>query len=142
MGAMGMALDTGITWKDRALALLPLFHTSPLNSLCTPAMAAGATIYVHPGFDAEAILTLLEQENISMLLALPVMYRALLDLQETRRRPIKGLRLALYGMAPMPDRSEEHTSELQYLMRTSNAVFCLNRKTNNSQKCTISLLYP
>src|SRR3546814_7188810 len=31
--------------------------------------------------------------------------------------------------APAPDRSEEHTSELQSLMRTSYAVFCL-KKTN------------
>src|SRR3546814_3625222 len=29
-----------------------------------------------------------------------------------------------------PDRSEEHTSELQSLMRTSYAVFCLKEKTN------------
>src|SRR3546814_15271016 len=36
------------------------------------------------------------------------------------------------------DRSEEHTSELQSLMRISYAVFCLNKKnnkkTNNKQK--------
>src|SRR3546814_8241224 len=30
-------------------------------------------------------------------------------------------------------RSEEHTSELQSLMRTSYAVFCLKKKTNTSQ---------
>src|SRR3546814_7921089 len=29
------------------------------------------------------------------------------------------------------DRSEEHTSELQSLMRISYAVFCLKKKTNN-----------
>src|SRR3546814_4169117 len=29
------------------------------------------------------------------------------------------------------DRSEEHTSELQSLMRISYAVFCLNKKNNN-----------
>src|SRR3546814_3925727 len=29
-------------------------------------------------------------------------------------------------------RSEEHTSELQSLMRTSNAVFCLNKKTKKT----------
>src|SRR3546814_7960229 len=32
-------------------------------------------------------------------------------------------------------RSEEHTSELQSLMRTSYAVFCLKKKTNK-HKCT------
>src|SRR3546814_5571354 len=30
------------------------------------------------------------------------------------------------------DRSEEHTSELQSLMRSSYAVFCLNTKTKNN----------
>src|SRR3546814_5716212 len=31
-------------------------------------------------------------------------------------------------------RSEEHTSELQSLMRNSYAVFCLKKKTNKQQK--------
>src|SRR3546814_7708786 len=31
------------------------------------------------------------------------------------------------------DRSEEHTSELQSLMRISYAVFCLKKKTNKAQ---------
>src|SRR3546814_8008297 len=32
------------------------------------------------------------------------------------------------------DRSEEHTSELQSLMRISYAVFCLKKKKQNTQK--------
>src|SRR3546814_2392459 len=32
---------------------------------------------------------------------------------------------------PVPERSEEHTSELQSLMRISYAVFCLKKKTND-----------
>src|SRR3546814_10167759 len=35
-----------------------------------------------------------------------------------------------------PSRSEEHTSELQSLMRISYAVFCLNKKTNEHQEHT------
>src|SRR3546814_4196488 len=38
------------------------------------------------------------------------------------------LRLARYGLMA-PERSEEHTSELQSLMRLSYAVFCLKKKT-------------
>src|SRR3546814_5451399 len=34
------------------------------------------------------------------------------------------------------DRSEEHTSELQSLMRISYAVFCLKKKKNNTTKRT------
>src|SRR3546814_1477437 len=33
-------------------------------------------------------------------------------------------------------RSEEHTSELQSLMRISYAVFCLKKKKNNNQTAT------
>src|SRR3546814_1569366 len=42
-----------------------------------------------------------------------------LPLQASARRP------------PTRDRSEEHTSELQSLMRISYAVFCLKKKTKN-----------
>src|SRR3546814_4209239 len=47
---------------------------------------------------------------------------------------------ARYDMPADPDlppealeRSEEHTSELQSLMRISYAVFCLKKKKNNTQ---------
>src|SRR3546814_4768515 len=44
---------------------------------------------------------------------------------------------------PMPtlvgSRSEEHTSELQSLMRISYAVFCLNKKTHTTTITTLSL---
>src|SRR3546814_4404858 len=35
---------------------------------------------------------------------------------------------------PFEKRSEEHTSELQSLMRISYAVFCLNKKKTNNNK--------
>src|SRR3546814_4593274 len=38
------------------------------------------------------------------------------------------------AVACQEQRSEEHTSELQSLMRTSYAVFCLKKKTNNRHK--------
>src|SRR3546814_7161161 len=46
-------------------------------------------------------------------------------------------RLALQQIALVVDdrgRSEEHTSELQYLMRISYAVFCLKTKINTKTK--------
>src|SRR3546814_5317169 len=41
---------------------------------------------------------------------------------------------ALHRLKPFDGiRSEEHTSELQSLMRTSYAVFCLKKKNNNNK---------
>src|SRR3546814_5039074 len=47
--------------------------------------------------------------------------------QFDRHRPGERDRRALRAVVP---RSEEHTSELQSLMRISYAVFCLKKKTN------------
>src|SRR3546814_4050742 len=49
-----------------------------------------------------------------------------------RRRPI--LAPAYDLLSTLPYRSEEHTSELQSLMRTSYAVFCLNKKQTKTNK--------
>src|SRR3546814_2010249 len=46
------------------------------------------------------------------------------------RRPHPGA-ARLGRSCPAAARSEEHTSELQSLMRTSYAVFCLKKKTRN-----------
>src|SRR3546814_2643964 len=40
--------------------------------------------------------------------------------------------------ASPPARSEEHTSELQSLMRISYAVFCLKKQTNHKQHHTLT----
>src|SRR3546814_4531318 len=44
--------------------------------------------------------------------------------------------IAEHGFSPGAVRSEEHTSELQSLMRSSYAVFCLKKKNNDNNKHT------
>src|SRR3546814_4787295 len=48
--------------------------------------------------------------------------------------------LALTPFGQIPTRSEEHTSELQSLMRISYAVFCLKKKKDNLKNPTLSVL--
>src|SRR3546814_7812252 len=43
-----------------------------------------------------------------------------------------GFRRSPHGFGAGDDRSEEHTSELQSLMRISYAVFCLKKKTHHT----------
>src|SRR3546814_2874353 len=49
-------------------------------------------------------------------------------------RVAEAARPAAIGI--VDERSEEHTSELQSLMRISYAVFCLKKKTNNNSTHT------
>src|SRR3546814_7695858 len=48
----------------------------------------------------------------------------------------RAVRRAVPRAAGREDRSEEHTSELQSLMRISYAVFCLKKKKKNTNKNT------
>src|SRR3546814_3874103 len=61
---------------------------------------------------------------------------------DTQVLPALGSREALFAFAQAvidPNRSEEHTSELQSLMRISYAVFCLKKKKNIHETNTTQL---
>src|SRR3546814_2583328 len=53
-----------------------------------------------------------------------------------RQYPPDGMRLESVGRSSQGQRSEEHTSELQSLMRISYAVFCLKKKKDNEKHHT------
>src|SRR3546814_9348424 len=55
---------------------------------------------------------------------------ALLDMSEAEFRPILSM-IGRLNRSLIGTRSEEHTSELQSLMRISYAVFCLKKKKKN-----------
>src|SRR3546814_1258114 len=56
--------------------------------------------------------------------------RARLEARQMCTAPPTSVRAELVeASSGFATRSEEHTSELQSLMRTSHAVFCLNQKT-------------
>src|SRR3546814_8677628 len=48
--------------------------------------------------------------------------------------PDEGMHGMFRGVVPTARRSEEHTSELQSLMRISYAVFCLKKKTTHQRR--------
>src|SRR3546814_9756689 len=59
--------------------------------------------------------------------------RRILYLSKHFGYPLGGVRIAHHHVEILA-RSEEHTSELQSLMRISYAVFCLKKKTYNKLK--------
>src|SRR3546814_4506191 len=80
--------------------------------------------YTHPASASEV--------RISSLPAAPlILYSApaVKGCRKGRSRICPGVRFCVTCL-----RSEEHTSELQSLMRISYAVFCLKKKNNNEKK--------
>src|SRR3546814_2225311 len=60
----------------------------------------------------------------------------LLEIGDLGRVTMAGEQVGRDGMIARLGRSEEHTSELQSLMRISYAVFCLKKKTTNTNLAT------
>src|SRR3546814_8798226 len=60
---------------------------------------------------------------------------------EDRFRAVDEGRVALLCGAATVTRSEEHTSEIQSLMRISYAVFCLNKNRSPTSKLISFLLF-
>ncbi|MEO6885264.1 MAG: AMP-binding protein [Jatrophihabitantaceae bacterium] len=98
-----VAAETGLNHRERIAALMPLFHTAQLNGFGTPAVMMGATVHLMRGFDPGALLDLIEQQQITRMFALPMMYRALLADPTIHGRDFSKLTHAAYAMAPMPD---------------------------------------
>ncbi|MDX2358692.1 AMP-dependent synthetase [Dietzia maris] len=102
MESMAMAIEGRFRSDDRFAAMLPMSHTAQLNCHCTTALLLGAAIHIRPGFDAGALLDLIEAERITQIFGLPMMYGVMLDHPSIDDRDLSSLRRALYAMAPMP----------------------------------------
>src|SRR3546814_2826444 len=64
-----------------------------------------------------------------------------INLGQRPERAQPGRRKVTRDAAHAHARSEEHTSELQSLMRISYAVFCLKKKINKNHKIKIHINY-
>src|SRR3546814_4423952 len=72
-------------------------------------------------------------ERQSLIDILPTLYLRVAEIIQNHgliRRQLVGPFQLCPGFVPLSCRSEEHTSELQSLMRISYAVFCLKKKKN------------
>src|SRR3546814_7690366 len=89
---------------------------------------------VHPLL--ERLVAARQQPGERLLLVVEVA-RLLLELQEDRMRVHRAVVRKDDHMFAVVARSEEHTSELQSLMRISYAVFCLKKKQHTTDKLYI-----
>src|SRR3546814_8778229 len=65
----------------------------------------------------------------------PGQWTTVVRIHAMRARPAEHqIRQCIGVAAPLQPRSEEHTSELQSLMRISYAVFCLKKKTRSTTR--------
>ncbi|MCH7740448.1 MAG: AMP-binding protein [Chloroflexi bacterium] len=90
------------SWRheDVILVHLPLFHIYGLNVLMGPAIAAGATQVMMGRFDMETLLSIIEQERITIFCTVPPVILGLTAYPGLSERDLSSLRLGFVAAAP------------------------------------------
>ena len=98
----GWASITGVEAGDRYLIVNPFFHTFGYKAGWLAALVSGATILPHLVFDAEAVMTRIENERITVLPGPPTLYQTLLNNPRLREFDLSSLRVAVTGASAIP----------------------------------------
>ncbi|BBG04851.1 MULTISPECIES: class I adenylate-forming enzyme family protein [Pseudonocardia] len=94
---------------DRVLLALPLYHVYGFAAGLLQVCWMGATVVLPGPFDPERLLATVVEERVSVIAAVPSLFRSLLDLRDAPaegpdrlRSAMGGVRLCTSGGAPLP----------------------------------------
>jgi len=88
--------------QDVVLGVLPLFHIYGQTHSLNISIYSGLTIRLWEAFDAEQVITAMEEEGSTILYAVPTMVHRLVDLATIRTPKRASLRFCISGGASLP----------------------------------------
>lgn len=77
--ARNIGASLALTSADRCLNVMPLFHIHGLIAAVTASLAAGASVWCAPGFDALKFFGWMKEANPTWYTAVPTMHQAILS---------------------------------------------------------------
>ncbi len=92
----------GLHYADKALILLPLFHTGGWHLLTLPLLHAGACIYINKQYDPDLTLKVVEEEKITLLFGAATIFRMLAEREAFALTDFSSLKWVMAGAAPTP----------------------------------------
>jgi long-chain acyl-CoA synthetase len=91
-----------LTPDDRVLVAVPLAHSLGLNGGLLAPLLSGATIRLIERFSPEAVFDAIRRDRVTVLPAVPTIFRRLLNSPALATADFSSLRLAVSGAAPCP----------------------------------------
>lgn len=91
-----------LTPDDVVLGVLPLYHSYGQTCVLNAALEAGATVSLLERFSGPAAAELIERDAVTVVAAVPTMYRELIDATADRPEALASVRWCSVGGAPMP----------------------------------------
>ena len=84
------------------LSVLPQFHSFGFTALTVTPLLLGATVHYLPRFSPVALLETMREKAVTVFMAVPSMYGALLSLKSAPADAASRLELAISGGEPLP----------------------------------------
>ena len=102
-----------LTANDHSLALLPFTHLFGLVVAGMAPLLAGGRVMCMPRFHPGRAIELLEGGDVTMLVGVPAVFGALMNVLSKRERPLEApqLRLCICGGAPLPRAWQDRWAE-------------------------------
>ncbi|WP_226482548.1 long-chain-fatty-acid--CoA ligase [Natrinema amylolyticum] len=101
----------GFQASDRLIGTLPLFHIYGMSVVMNGAMYSGGTYYPVPEWDAPTVMDQLEDDEITIMFAVPAMFNDMINQPDADEYEFEALRFANSGGSSLPlevlDRFEE-----------------------------------
>ena len=88
--------------SDRCLNIMPLFHIHGLMAAVTASLAAGASVWCTPGFNALRFFTWMDEAKPTWYTAVPTMHQAILGRSRGHRQTLDHLQMRFIRSASAP----------------------------------------
>lgn len=86
-----------LSFQDRMLVILPLFHSGGLFIQASPCLYKGATLILHRRFDAMKTYRDIEKFRVTKFLGVPTVFRSLLNIEPIKRGDVSSLSVCAIG---------------------------------------------
>ncbi len=86
-----------LSFQDRMLVVLPMFHSGGLFIQVSPCLYKGATLVLHEHFNGEQAYMDIERYKVTKFLGVPTVYRALFKVDAGARGDLSSLQVCAIG---------------------------------------------
>lgn len=105
-------IPDGVRPDDSALGVLPLFHIYGMTVVMNATLFNGGTFHALPAWDAQQALSLIEDEELTIMHGVPAMYNDIINQPNAEEFDLSSLRLAGVGGSGIPLEVLHHFEDL------------------------------
>lgn len=105
----------GLTSEDTSVNYLPMFHTAGINLYTLPVFLNGGHSTIVPQFDANILVSLINQKKISKFFGVPAIYQALSLREDFSDLDFTGIKFGCGGAALPADLISQYAERGAYI---------------------------